>query len=350
MNDLIFSWAEDANGKIVHVDNVRQDLSCGCSCPYCHERLMARHGEIRAHGFAHRSDQRGATNLKICYMVIMYKLAEQIIQQEKKIKAPSYYGIFKKRLLEFKEVAVDDRYDREDKQPDVIATTADGIKYLIEFTFAYKVQHKEQIDYKDLNCIEIDLSSQTLESLHDFLIESSEHRKWLNNQNRFENIEFAYSNTGRLVKIKSISDCQSCSLNHSCCGIRLKGSSSPIVIENNGLSYKVCKVEEFNNLMKQLEEKRKLIERSKEEERMAQIRFQENVKKSREKTELELKETALIDSENRSCFMCKSNLDWACINDNYAHCGAYMSMKVPKKTPPETAKTCRGFRIKLNNE
>lgn len=43
MNDLIFSWAEDADGKMVHVDSVRQGLSCGCSCPYCHERLMARH-------------------------------------------------------------------------------------------------------------------------------------------------------------------------------------------------------------------------------------------------------------------------------------------------------------------
>lgn len=214
----------------------------------------------------------------------MYKLAEQIIQQEKKIKAPSYYGIFKEHLLEFSEVVMDDKYDRADKQPDVIATTLDGKKYLIEFTFAYKVQHKERIDYKDLNCIEIDLSSQTLESLHDFLLESSKHRRWLNNQNCFENIEPIYLNTGRLVKIKNISDCQSCPLNHKCCGIRLKGYYSPIVIENNGISYKVCKVEEFNKLMKQLEENRKLIECLKEEEeRMAQNTISRECKKIKRK-------------------------------------------------------------------
>ena len=64
---LIFSWAENADGKIVHVDEVPRGLQCGCSCPHCHERLMARHGDVREHGFAHHSDNRGA-NLEICYM------------------------------------------------------------------------------------------------------------------------------------------------------------------------------------------------------------------------------------------------------------------------------------------
>ena len=39
--------------------------------------------EKNEHGFAHHSDTRGA-NLNICYMVILYKLAEQIIQTKKK--------------------------------------------------------------------------------------------------------------------------------------------------------------------------------------------------------------------------------------------------------------------------
>ena len=91
--DFVFSWAENEQGKMVHVDNVPRGIQCGCKCPYCHERLLARHGEVRQHGFAHHSDTRGA-NLKICYVVTMYKLAEQIIQNAKRIHAPSYYGIF----------------------------------------------------------------------------------------------------------------------------------------------------------------------------------------------------------------------------------------------------------------
>ena len=54
------------------------------------------------------SDKRRA-NLKNCYMVTMYKLAEQIIQQEKKIRVPSYYGIFREKELEFTDVVVDSR-------------------------------------------------------------------------------------------------------------------------------------------------------------------------------------------------------------------------------------------------
>lgn len=52
VNDNIFSWTENADGKIVHVDDVLRGLECGCYCPHCHEKLKARHGNIREHGFS----------------------------------------------------------------------------------------------------------------------------------------------------------------------------------------------------------------------------------------------------------------------------------------------------------
>ena len=238
MSEVIFSWAEDANGKMVHVDSVSQGLSCCCTCPCCHERLLARHGEIRAHGFAHNSDNRGA-NLKICYMVIMYKLAEQIIQYEKKIRVPSYYGIFKGRDIHFSKFTLDSQYD-----------TSEGEHYLIEFTFDYKVQHKRKIDYKNMNCIEIDLSYQTLETLRDFLLNSDQDRKWLNNQSYFEQIEELYSKHDQRVKVTDENECIRCDLNTICYGIRLKEDQPPIIIENSGKSYRVCKIEEFEKAKK----------------------------------------------------------------------------------------------------
>lgn len=302
-------------------------------------------------------------------MIIMYKLAEQIIQQEKRIRVPSYYGIFKERVLKFTDVVVDSRYDREDKQPDVIATTADGERFLIEFTFAYKIQHKEKIDYRQLNCIEIDLSAQTLESLQDFLLYSSKHRKWLNNQAYFERIESTYSQYGKLVKVTEESDCAECPINDRCCGIRLKGQSNPIRIENSGHSYRVCKTEEYENQIKEAEEKRKQEEAQKrlqekelrkrrerellqkaELERQDAIRAEKAAIMRREQEQKEAIETSRISPELRTCFMCRSNLDWMCRNDGYAHCGPYLSLGVPKNTPPDTAKTCRGFRIKLRNK
>ena len=384
---MIFSWAEDSNGKLVHVDSVKQGLSCNCFCPCCHERLQARHGKIRNHGFAHHSMERGA-NLEICYNVCLYKLAEHIIQQEKKIHVPSYYEIFKDRDIVFSEVIVDDWYNREDKQPDVIGITPQGERYLIEFTFAYKVQHKKKIDYKNLNCIEIDLSSQTLETLQDFIIHSSEDKEWLNNQLCFEQIEKLYSKNNKLVKVTNENECIKCKLhynNNNCCGIRSKNHQSIIRIYNNGETYRVCKVEEFNKKKMHFDECNQPKSNWNYYEKQRQsffgksvlcktenvpetnIRDEETINKYtnqyisdqdileltnryREQNALESTETAKIESDQRSCFICRNNLEWMCrIDDRYAHCGPYKTMGVPQKTPPDTAKTCNGFRLKLNH-
>lgn len=36
----VFSWAENAEGKMVHVDTVPNGKRCGCICPNCHEKLV----------------------------------------------------------------------------------------------------------------------------------------------------------------------------------------------------------------------------------------------------------------------------------------------------------------------
>ncbi len=356
MNDMVFSWAEDATGKMVHVDSVKQGLDCCCVCPNCRERLIARHGTVRTHGFAHHSDERGA-NLKICYMVTMYKLAEQIIMQEKRIFTPYYYGIFKGGTIEFSEVSIDNRFDRDDKQPDVIAKTSDGTQYLIEFTFASKVSHKERIDYANLNCIEVDLSNQTLETLWEFLLNSNENKKWLNNQGFFDKIESIYLESGRYVKIKEESDCKCCGLNnHLCCGIKLKDSHRLIIIENNGKQYRICKTEEFNSSKRQLHEngvnsegRQRLnnqgcVDQFDEElysMDIEQFYFGSDEKKSVEMSNQEKNHKNSISIENRTCFICKRNLAWLC-RDGYACCG----MGRPHKEKPETAKECDYFDVK----
>lgn len=178
-------------------------------------------------------------------MVILYKLAEQIIQTKKRIHAPSYYAIFPEKDIDFVEVKVDSCYERDDKQPDVIATTADGTQYLIEFTFDYKVQHKQAIDYKNLNCLEIDLSKQSLETVEKFLLESNDDRKWLNNQSYFENIVPRYQKANRVIEVKDEEFCASCELKDSCSGVKPKGFYAPLVIENSGRKYRICKPQQY---------------------------------------------------------------------------------------------------------
>lgn len=254
--DNVFSWAEDANGHLVHVDSVPRGLECGCFCPNCHEPLVARQGDILEHGFAHHSKSRSST-LKICYQVTLYKLAEQIIKEKKCVYAPSYYGIFKEHLLCFNDVQIDKRYKREDKQPDVIGIAEDGAVYIIELTFEGKVERKEAIDYKNTNHLVINLSGQSLESLERFLLSSEKNKKWLNNDSYFTQIPEVYKKAGKNVRVVPISECDHCILATDCCGVKKPDTESYLLVENNGQSFRICKDDEYTEKKTQKEEQDK---------------------------------------------------------------------------------------------
>lgn len=358
---LIFSWAENADGKIVHVDEVPRGLQCGCSCPHCHEKLMARHGDVREHGFAHHSDNRGA-NLEICYRVTLYKLAEQIVQTKKRIYAPSYYDIFHPKHIEFVSVKIDSSYEREDKQPDVIATTSEGKQFMIEFTFNDKVKHKQVIDYNNLTCLEIDLSNQTLESLEDFLLTTEDDRKWINNETYFNSIEERYAKANKKVRVVEVSECAICPISNNCCGVKKK-DASPLLLKNNDIQYRICKPDEKElQIKKELrikneEEKRRKKEKEEDERQATSKRRHKEEQEQKEylrrqQTKCEQRQHILDEQENsqdsseRSCFDCTANLSWRNRNDGIAHCGAYESMRVPRETPPSCARTCKNFKRK----
>lgn len=368
-NGFVFSWAENTQGRMVHVDDVPRGLACGCVCPCCHERLLARHGEVKEHGFAHHSDSRGA-NLKICYMVSLYKLAEQIIETRKRVHVPSYYGIFPGKDIEFVEVKIDGRFEREDKQPDVMATSRDGKKYIIEFTFDYKVQHKQAVDYKNLNCLEINLSGQTLETVEMFLLEDDKDRKWLNNQELFDSIEPRYEKANLCIRVKDEDDCRKCELYGSCVGVRSKNSGSLVVVENSGKRYRICKPELYEAEL----EARKNERRSegawhkddfaygqdasrhygletKNDEFVGEDeikRLSESYRKKQEELKKARADEPAVPPNERTCFMCENNIDmFNSLDGSMARCGMSERMGVPRVTPPGSAKNCRGFRKKM---
>ena len=306
IQDIVFSWAENKDGRMVHVDTVPKGLNCGCICPNCHEQLLARKGKERKNHFAHHSDNRGA-NLKICYQVAMYKLAEQIIQTKKRIHLPSYYDIFQERDIHFVDVEIDGRYEREDKQPDVIAKTDDGNEIIIEFTFKYKTRHKRAVDFIKHNCVEINLSNQKLETLEEFLLSSKSDRRWLNNEVYFNRIEETYRKHDKAIKVVPVSKCNKCPLRYNCCAIMKEGL--PLQIENNAQMFRLCKTEIYE----------KRIE--------------------------ELAHPSDEDSQERSCYQCILNLDYA-NKDGLARCGAFERLNIPRFNPPTIAKNCKLFNRK----
>ena len=318
----VFSWAEDKSGKMVYVDDVPRGVACNCVCPYCRENLIARHGTERTHGFAHASKERGA-NLKICLKVIVFKLAEQIIKTEKRIYMPSYYGIFKPKSVEFETVEINGDFEREDRQPDIIATTKDNQKYLIEFCFKDYVRYKQEIDFENLNCLEIDLAGQKIDnrdSLKNFLLNCDGNRRWLNNDTYFNSIKREYENVGKSIWIVSNEECAKCLLKHECCAVKNKDSHwSFLTIFQNEKEFHLCRAEEYT-------EKMQAYYKQQEENLRRYHDIFHNCRRINEKNAIlslrksEVKQVLLpdhmqssinINPVERTCFDCEKNLQWA---------------------------------------
>lgn len=359
-DDFVFSWAENTNGEMVHVDSVSNGTACNCICPHCKEPLIARNkGEIRKHGFAHHSENR-QSNLKICYEVILYKLAEQIIQTKKIIHAPSYYEIFKSADIDFVDVKIDNRYEREDKQPDVIATTKEGAQYLIEFTFKHKVQHKKDLDYNNLTCLEIDLSGQTLETLEEFLMTSEENKRWVNNENYFNQIEDVYRKANKAITLVDESSCLSCDIKKVCCAVKQgRYSQMPIQIFHNGLIYRMCKNDDYecqlqlyrDEQMRREEEIRMRREFGesyrKQQQNIVETKVSNNIPSSYVCESVEVKTSSSQSSsdgdcmQERLCFTCAKNLFWG-NRGGKARC-AISSINMRGLIEPDYAKICRMY-------
>ena len=73
----LLTYALDSSNKLKHIDAVENGMACGCVCPCCKERLMAKNGGTkRMHHFAHASgvDCEGA------YETMLHLLAKERIQ------------------------------------------------------------------------------------------------------------------------------------------------------------------------------------------------------------------------------------------------------------------------------
>ena len=77
MHKNLLTYALDSSNKLKHVDAVENGMACGCVCPCCREKLMAKNGGTkRMHHFAHASgvDCEGA------YETMLHLLAKERIQ------------------------------------------------------------------------------------------------------------------------------------------------------------------------------------------------------------------------------------------------------------------------------
>ena len=181
----------------------------------------------------------------------------------------------------------------------------------------------------------------------------------------FNRIEETYHKAGKAVKIVNEAECEHCNLRYNCCAVTQ--SYSPIVIENSGIKYRLCKTELHEQRLKALKERLEEEERARKERiewQKEQRRLQEQCRdetRRREKisnrSDIPPKDSStnvdstiegmvVVETEQKNCFNCQSNLTWA-NRDGWANCGCYISLGLPKqRVNPNYAKQCYRFRPK----
>ena len=169
------------DGKMVSIEDVERGLECGCVCPKCGQRLEARKGEIRQKHFAHLGEKAGNQPCHGYYMTALHRLAEQIIEDKKSVTFPAYKSK-PRRIAHFHTVERELRNDLSNLQPDIVGIDSYGVRWMIEICNTHEVDSYKLNKIKTLNanCLEIDVSGQTLEGLETFLLNTDENRKWLN--------------------------------------------------------------------------------------------------------------------------------------------------------------------------
>ena len=177
------------DGKPIHVSHVPRGLSCGCICPACGARLVAKQGQFREHHFAH------ATGDPCPYAreTALHLAAKEILAERKEIVLPAVAVGFKhtrtvpiasEKRYQLDSIKVE--YRVENIIPDVLAKIA-GRPLLIEIRVTHKVDDDKlkRIQNLNMSAIEIDLSDAPRDllpkDLEELVVEAGSHKQWIHN-------------------------------------------------------------------------------------------------------------------------------------------------------------------------
>lgn len=190
MAELKLTYGKDSNGRLVHVNDVPSGLACDCTCPECGALLIARKGKKNQHHFAHANgaDCEGAR------MTALHMLAQQIIQDERKIRTPWFKDYYEdpSKLIYFESVLLEQRFKTAEinRRPDCVGIIKKGdieYKVWIEIKVKHAIDEDKRNDIKHLGaiCMEINLSGlldtdYTIETIREALFNNIGNKKWIN--------------------------------------------------------------------------------------------------------------------------------------------------------------------------
>lgn len=119
------------DGQLVTIEDVESGLACGCVCPACGARLVARKGQVRIHHFGHHDTDACEYGVEM----IAHLLAKGILDETMAFTVPPVYAMpgtclrpYQERLLA--EVQIERRFGGV--VPDIFVRDKDGNSLVID--------------------------------------------------------------------------------------------------------------------------------------------------------------------------------------------------------------------------
>lgn len=185
----LIKYALDANNNLMFVDDVPNGLECGCVCPGCKEKLIAKNdGKIREHHYAHTSNKECITG----YQTMIHLLAKAIIFQKRIL--PGF--AMNKQPIVATQIGCEVRLEDLNIIPDVLAiapvqlnlgymginvgTATKDIPFIIEIYVTHKVDEEKAKIIKDsgIPAVEINLSKTEATTANELIKEIYNKENW----------------------------------------------------------------------------------------------------------------------------------------------------------------------------
>lgn len=194
LHDRMIVFAQDERGGLIHVDAARRGKACNCRCLACDEALIARHGDIKAHSFAHSS----GTECQFAVDAVLTRLAQELIAAAGMFVSPSLsvrassagpFGLIRQEetiaasRLRVDSAVVDRRVH---KQRPSVAMMVHGRELLLELTYGHRLDHHKRgaIEKLGMAAIEMHVGEGMFETVEQFghqLLGDVEHKHWIFN-------------------------------------------------------------------------------------------------------------------------------------------------------------------------
>ena len=184
-SNLIYALKD---GVAISIENVERGLQCGCVCPACGERLVAKKGSKQVRHFAHYSNR----NCAYGYESSLHLAAKEILSKAHTIVLPAVNVLFPDSYKEKEEVCCAKEIQIEKVEleknfqtivPDVVIFSG-GKKIFLEIYVTHAIDEKklEKLKEMGISTIEVDLSKRenaiTYHELETILLQDSKEKQW----------------------------------------------------------------------------------------------------------------------------------------------------------------------------